>query len=440
MSQTYAEVAKTTSGIRQRNCSIEKAGAAEAKGSKRICLPIDRAKYEQVVADKVAFRQLLDQYIADYPEIFPSAISQGYKLHGLMPPSKKMPEICLRRIQLKAKDETGQAQVYTIAPCFVMPYMTGYVDEVEKALFLHEKFGVAFWGLTYVFGRNEMYWYRLTQSLGRNSIVGTTLKDPDKLPEHLLADEKHADLNGEKAYLAITVGQDCVLGASVAVAAAEKELTEAYRHFKTEAQQLKPDYQPQTVNTDGWLATRLAWQTLFPAIVLISCFLHAFIKIRTCCQRMQADFGAIHAQVWEIYHAPEPLTFMKRVAAFKTWAILTLPTSTGLAAILKLCAKTPEFIKAYAYPAAYRTSNMIDRQMEPLARYLYSTKDFNGHLMSAERSVRAWALNHNFLPYCPRAQVEQTYKSPAHKLNGFVYRDNWLENLLVSASMRGYPS
>jgi hypothetical protein len=24
--------------------------------------------------------------------------------------------------------------------------------------------------------------------------------------------------------------------------------------------------------------------------------------------------------------------------------------------------------------------------------------------------------------------------SPAHKLNGFVYRDNWLENLLVASS------
>lgn len=440
MSPNYAEVAKTTSAIRQRNCSNEKTRAAEAKGSKRICLPIDRAKYEQVVGDKVAFRQLLDQYIADYPEIFPSAIGQGYKLHGLMPSSKKMPEIYLRRIHLKAKDETGQAQVFTLAPCFVLPYMTGYVDEVEKALFLHEKFGVAFWGLTYVFGRNDMYWYRLTQSLGRNSIVGTTLKDPDKLPEHLLADEKHTDLNGEKAYVAITVGQDCVLGASVAVAAAEKELAEAYGHFKTEAQQLKPDYQPQTVNTDGWFATRLAWQALFPAIVLISCFLHAFIKIRACCQRMKADFVAIQAQVWEIYHAPDPLTFMKRVAAFKTWATLTLPKGTGLEAILKLCAKTPEFIKAYAYPTAYRTSNMIDRHMEPLARYLYSTKYFKGHLMSAEHSVRAWALSHNFLPYCPRAKVGQTYKSPAHKLNGFIYRDNWLENLLVSASMRGYPS
>jgi hypothetical protein len=87
-----------TSVIRRRKGSHEKASAPEAKGSKRICLPIDRTKYEQVVGDKGAFRQGLDQYVADYPEIFPSAIDQGYKLPGRMPASKKMPEVYLRRI------------------------------------------------------------------------------------------------------------------------------------------------------------------------------------------------------------------------------------------------------------------------------------------------------------------------------------------------------
>jgi hypothetical protein len=429
-----------TTPVRTRNCSTKKDSSDKAKGSKRICIPIERAAYEQVIENKAAFRQLLDEYIAQYPEIFPTKIGQGYKLHGKLPQSKKMPEIRLRRIQLKAKDDKGQRQVFTIAPCFVLPYMTGYVDEVEKALFLYEKFGVALWGLTYVFERNDMYWYRLTQNLGRNSIVGTTIKHPDKLPEHLLADEKHTNLNGHKAYIALTVSQDCVLGASMATAADEQQLGEAYSHFKAEAQQLKADYQPQSVNTDGWTATALAWLALFPTIVIIRCFLHAFIKIRACCKRMKNDFTEIQTRVWEIYHAADPLTFMKNVAEFKVWALLSLPQGTGLDAILKLSGKTPIFIKAYAYPDAYRTSNMIDRHMEPLARFLSNTNYFNGHLMSAERSVRAWAICHNFLPYCPRAHIGRDFKSPAHKLNGFVYRDNWLENLLVSASMRGYPT
>lgn len=240
-------------------------------------------------------------------------------MHGVLPPSKKMPAVMLRRIQLNVKDDQGRAQVFTVAPCFVLPYMTGYTDEVEKALFLYEKFGVSFWGLSYVFGRNDMYWYRLTQNLGGNSIVGTTIKNPDKLSEHLLADEKHTTLNGQQAYIALTVAEDCVLGAAMTTAADEKQLTEAYAHFQADVQQLKADYQPKTVNTDGWAATGLAWLTLFPTIVIIRCFLHAFIKIRACCKRMKGDYLEIKHRVWQIYHAADPLTFMKNVAEFKTW-------------------------------------------------------------------------------------------------------------------------
>ena len=58
--------------------------------------------------------------------------------------------------------------------------------------------------------------------------------------------------------------------------------------------------------------------------------------------------------------------------------------------------------------------------------------------MTAEYAVRGWALLHNFLPYCPRTLSATKYQSPAHQLNGFVYHDNWLQNLLVSASMGGY--
>ncbi len=61
-----------------------------------------------------------------------------------------------------------------------MPYMTGYTDEVEKALFLR-RFGVPFWGLTYVFGRNDDYWYNMVCRLGRYEIVGTVVKEPEPI-------------------------------------------------------------------------------------------------------------------------------------------------------------------------------------------------------------------------------------------------------------------
>lgn len=422
---------------RSRNCSKAKAKLS-VSGSKRICIPLGQGEHEHLIDDKKAFREMLDEQIRDYPELFPTQISGGYHLHGLHPTSKKMPELTLRRIKLKEQDEQGKAQVFTIAPSFVLPYMTGYTDEVEKALFLHQKFGVPYWGLSYTFGRNDMYWYRLCQNIGGNSIVGTTVKTGEALPTHLLADEKHTDFNGQKAYIAQTVGEDCVLGLSICLGADETELTEAYQTFKTEAQQLKPDYQPQTVNTDGWRATGLAWKSLFPAIVIIQCFLHAFLKIRSCAKRMKNEFPHIQEMVWNAYHAETTTTFLERILDLQIWAYLHLPPGNVVTAICKLCDKAPLFVLAYDYPDAYRTSNMIDRHMKPLDLYLQRTSFFNGHLSSAERSLRAWALCHNFLPYSPRAKVGKSFRSPAHKLNGFLYRDNWLENLLVSASMRGF--
>jgi hypothetical protein len=110
------------------------------------------------------------------------------------------------------------------------------------------------------------------------------VKHADKLPEHLLADEKHSRICGNKAYIACTVAQECVLGASISLSASEQGLTDAYRDFKDEACELDPDYQPETVNILGyakdWFATQAAWQALFPGIIVILCFLHAFLKIR----------------------------------------------------------------------------------------------------------------------------------------------------------------
>jgi hypothetical protein len=421
---------------RERNCSTEKDMAALAKGSKRICLPIERTDYERIWANPVGFRQWLDPLIAQYPELFPATISQGYTLHDILPASKKLPAIRLRRIKVTDATLPG-GNVFAIAPSFVLPYMVGYTDDVEKALFLRSKFGVPYWGLTYVFGRNDLYWERLELSLGRPNLVGTTVKRSENLPQDLLADEKHTRLNGAAVYVATTVGADCVLGAAVAVQADEDHLTAAYQQFQTEAQAVQPTYQPTTVNTDGWQATQAAWQHLFPNVTLIVCFLHAFLKIRDRCKRLQEHFSELCQRVWQVYRAPTPQSFLERAEALKTWARATLPAGAGLDAVLKLCARAPEFIRAYAYPTAHRTSNMLDRLMDHMDRRFYAAHYFHGHLMTAEYAVRAQALCANFLPYCPRAAVADRYRSPAHKLNGFVYHDNWLHNLLISASMGG---
>jgi len=394
---------------------------------------MSRAEYEALAEDPQQFRAAVDELLAQYPALFPAAMAQGYHLYGRSRRSVKMPDLRLRRICLNEPDQHGRRQVYTVAPSGVLPYMAGETDAVEKALFLR-RFGVPFWGLTYVFGRNDMYWQRLVLSLGRNELVSTSVKAPDRLPQHLLADEKHSRLNGQKAYIATTVADECILGASLALAADEAQLTEAYGCFRQEARRLNPSYHPETVNTDGWSPTQLAWQALFPAITIILCFLHAFLSIRARGKHLKDTFRAIQQQVWDIYRAETVDHFRQQIADLQAWASLHV-TGPTLSAILKLCANAPRFALAFDHPHACRTSNMLDRHMDPLDRCLYAAHYFHGHRHSAEYQVRAWALLHNFQPYCPRSQIRLPYRSPFHRLNGFVYHENWLHNLLIAASL-----
>jgi hypothetical protein len=403
-----------------------------SKPSKRIVLASDLNMYKEIVKVPEEFRAWVDENIARYPELFPSEIVNGYDLHS-MRTSRKLPDVKLRRIRLKSNQE-----VFSIAPSGVMPYMTSYTDDVEKALFLL-RFGVPYWALTYVFGKNDMFWFRRFCYFGRYHIVQTTVKEVEKLPQDLLADEKHIYINGEKAYIATTVGSDCILGASISLSADEEGLTEAYGHFQEEALHLNPDYQPESVNIDGWAATQKAWLNLFPLIAIMQCFLHAFLKIRNCCKkRFKEIYPEIAEQVWEAYKATDAASFLAKIAALENWATKKLQgTGSALQSVQKLCAKANLFVLAFEHPTAYRTSNMIDRHMQPMDRWLFHIQSFHGHLPSAEKAVRAWAIFHNFWEYCPRANIRKKFRAPAHKLNGFVYHDNWLHNLLVATSIAG---
>ncbi len=245
----------------QRECTQNQTEVARPQ--KRITLPIEMEQYNEIVADCQAYRQWLDEMIVKYPELFPENISDGYLLHDERN-SAKLENVRLRHICLKAHNIEGKEQVFTIAPSGVMPYFFGMTDEeLEKALFVR-RFDVPFWTLAYVFGRDDQHWYRQENHFGRYSLVQTTIKDPEKLPKHLLADEKVTWLNGEEMVIANTVDDDCVLGASVALGIDTPNLTAAYQHFKDEARQLDPEYQPETVNIDGWEATQKAWRSLFP--------------------------------------------------------------------------------------------------------------------------------------------------------------------------------
>jgi hypothetical protein len=411
-------------------------GKADVKSAyrhnKTICLPFSQQDYNANVDDPVNFRKCIDDRIKLFPELFPPEITNGYQMKDIYISKKQ--SVMIRRIQI---DETA----YSIRPSYVMPYLTGIVDEIEKALFMR-KFNVPFWALSYAFGKDAMYWYRIEQSIGRNSIVGTTIRNPGDIPEHLGADEKHTRILGDKFYVATTVGNECILGASVATDATEQSLHNGYQVFKDEAQCLNPGYSPTTVNMDGWKATRNAWKALFRSVVIICCFLHVFIKIRDRAKKKYKDsFDQAASKLWDCYKAENKTTFSQRIRRLIEWCQKNSMPSVIANPIKKLRQNIAEYKIAYDHPNAHRTSNMVDRLMQRMDRHLFSTRYFHGSMNAAELSIRGWTLIQNFAPYNPQTEKKLNgSRSPAERLNKFRYHDNWLHNLFISASLGGYRS
>ena len=402
------------------------------KGYRTIRLPLAESEYDRFLTNRAYAKTRLEEFYEDVPELFPDAFPWGYAFFGFTEPSSKQ-QLCCRRIRL----EQG-CTVFTVAPAFVMPYMTGRTYDVDDALFLM-RFHVPCWAIAEVFGRDPMYWYRLEQGLGRFSVVGTTVKRADRLPTDLVADEKHSWLKGERVYIATTAGQECMLGASISKSAGQADLTEAYGVFAEEAQAVDPDYAPETVNTDGWQPTQGAWKALFENVTLILCFLHAFLKIRDRTTKAVGAVGqVVHKRVWAAYHAPSKRAFSQRVRRLKEWAENALPDCTMKSHTLDLCAKRAQFMQSYDHVYAHRTSNLVDRLMKFLDRACFNGQYFHGTFESAESRVRALGLLWNFCPSSPETVKKYAGQAcPAERLNGKRYADNWLENLLVSGSMNG---
>jgi hypothetical protein len=398
------------------------------RGSRTICLPFDEHHYPTLVADPASFRAALDAQYQRTPELFPPGFGDGYELKDGRP-SRKL-NLRLRRIRL------ADGSAYSVRPSFVMPYCTSRTRDVHRGLFLR-KFGVPYWALAQVMGRNAMFWYRMECGLGRASLVGTTVRRAS-VPTHLLADEHHQTQQGQKIYLATTVGEGCCLGVEPAQAAGTAELTTAYEVFRQEATNVQPKYKPKTVNTDGWLSTMAAWKTLFPRVALILCYLHAWLSIRDRGKHLGDLFTEVSRRIWHAYRAPNRRSFAQRLRSLRTWAGQHL---SGIVQdkTLALCNKRSRFAVAYRHPACHRTSNMLDRVMRGMHRYFFDGQHLHGGIAATRLHARGWALLGNFAPWHPAvSRAHDNWRSPAERLNQHRYHDCWLQNLLISSSLGGF--
>ena len=211
-----------------------------SKGLQTIIIPVNEDEYIPILERAGCFKNYIDSLLSNHPELFPKSVFiKGYVLDGFSRCSEKIP-IKRRVIQIKGKH-------YIIHPCFVMPYLRGQTQAVSKGLELR-RYNVPYHAIGRITNKDAMYWYRAELSLAQNSLVGTTIKVPSKLPAHIALDEHHSRLNKEKVYVATTVGQDCILGSAVSPSVSFADLAVAYQVYLDECSYLDNSYYPISVN------------------------------------------------------------------------------------------------------------------------------------------------------------------------------------------------
>lgn len=191
------------------------------------------------------------------------------------------------------------------------------------------------------------------------------------MPTQLVADEKITWEAGPEVLLATMVAQGCFLGAALAADTSDVALETAYGAFKTEAQDLAPGYTLETVTTDGFRPTRLAWHSLFPHLKLILCFLHGILKIVERCRGPLRH--AVLDRAWRCYEATMPRSFAQGLRRFDDWVQAHL-SGAVLEMSQKLRRRHTAYLPAYAHPGAARTTNALDHQMNFQDRWLYARR------------------------------------------------------------------
>jgi hypothetical protein len=147
-------------------------------------------------------------------------------------------------------------------------------------------------------------------------------------------------------------------------------------------------------------------------------------------------YNLIADKAWQVYEANTKRCFSQRLRRLREWGE-TLTESLLKTKLLKLCEKKVGFIPAYDFTTCLRTSNMIDRLMRGMDKYLVGRQYFHGTLVSAEYGIRSYCLLTNFRPYMYNPTTDhksQDICSPFTRLNGFTYHECWLHNLLIATS------
>lgn len=173
--------------------------------------------------------------------------------------------------------------------------------------------------------------------------------------------------------------------------------------------------------TDRKEASQNVFVALFSSIVPLLCFWHGFLKIRDRGRKLRE----LHQQLWDVYRAESKEEFGQAMHELQAWFAQGSWSQTVMDAVEKLCQRVDLYALSYDYPHCHRTSNLVERLMNRLTRYLYAGRGIHGHQSSSELRLRGWALLNNFRPFAPCSGEDCSFESPAHRLNQKLYHPHW---------------
>ena len=81
-------------------------------------------------------------------------------------------------------------------------------------------------------------------------------------------------------------------------------------------------------------------------VVIIECFLHAYLKIRQTGKHLKDFFWELSKRVWSLYNAKNAKNFRSQSVELRLWAEQNT-TGSVQEAVVKLCNKTERFVLAY---------------------------------------------------------------------------------------------
>jgi hypothetical protein len=126
-------------------------------------------------------------------------------------------------------------------------------------------------------------------------------------------------LQGPEVYVAVTAASGVILGCEFCRHSDTDALTKGYAAFKAEAEAAFPDYQPKSVNVDGWDATQNAWSSLFPTIIVMRCFLYLVLGVQNRCRSLPDLFDALTEDLWNLFKSHTCREFGQRLRRLLEW-------------------------------------------------------------------------------------------------------------------------